>query len=605
MSGDAVVDSDVEFEAERDRPSDSALSILRRGIAVTPKLRDGLKFTVLVAALSALGKLAIPILIRVATDRGLRADDDARPGFVVAACVITIVLTVVVFALSRLAFVRLISMTEGTLYDLRLRTFEHVHRLSIAEHNESRRGVIVARVTSDVEQLAKFFEWSGMSWVINSTLLVGTIIVMVVVSWQLTIVTLLSFVGLVPILRWIQRRQLSAYSALRTRVGETLGEFSEVIGGAQTIRAYGLEERSSSRLDEAIERQYSARIRAVRFFAVLFTLGDVFGAIALSAVISVSVWQADAWSLELGQVLSFVFLVTLMAGPVGELSEILDQTQIALAGWEKILGVLDTPVEVVEPTDGQPLPGGPLDVAVVGVAFSYRQGGRVLDQIDVSIPRGAKVAIVGETGSGKTTFAKLLVRLADPDEGRIEVGGVALPDIDSDARRTAIRMVPQDGFLFDTTVRQNISYGRDGSTDEEIEAAVTALSLDAWVDALPDGLDTPAGERGEELSVGERQLVALIRAQVADPGLLILDEATSSVDPQTEQALATALDRLAEGRTTVSIAHRLSTAERADIVLVFDAGRLVEQGSHDDLVALGGRYRSLYESWVGNTRSAG
>jgi len=459
-------------------------------------------------------------------------------------------------------------------------------------------------VTSDVEQLGKFFEWGGMSWIINTTLLIGILTVMLVVSWQLTVVTVVSFLALVPLLRWIQVRQLAAYSTLRTPVGETLGEFSEAIGGGQTIRAYGLEDRAGDRLYGAINRQYNARMRAVRFFAVLFTLGDVFGAIALSAVITASVWQAEAWGLELGQVLAFVFLVTLMAGPVGELSEILDQTQIALAGWEKILGVLDTPIEIVEPEAGVELPAGAVSVSVAGLDYAYRGGGRVLRGVDVEIPAGAKVAIVGETGSGKTTFAKLLVRLADPLSGSIQVGGVDLRRATPESRRRSIRMVPQDGFLFDTTLRTNISYGRDGVTEAEIDAAVDALGLRWWVEQLPQDLDTEAGERGEALSVGERQLVALIRAQVADPGLLILDEATSSVDPQTEQALATALARLADGRTTVSIAHRLSTAEAADLVLVFDGGHLVERGSHDELVAAGGVYSALHESWIGNTRTA-
>lgn len=592
-------------EQERDRPSEGALSILRRGIAVTPKLKRGLAFTAGVAALSAMGKLAIPLLIRVATDRGLRPGQEARPGFVAAACLITAALTVVVFLLSRWAFLRLVLLTEGTLFDLRLRTFEHVHRLSIAEHNESRRGVIVARVTSDVEQLGKFFEWGGMSWIINSTLLIGTFTVMVFVSWQLTLVTVVAFAALLPLLRWIQVRQLAAYSALRTRVGETIGEFSEAIGGAQVIRAYGLEDRSTRRLDDAIERQYSARMRAVRYFAVLFTLGDVFGAVALSAVITASVWQADAWGLDLGQVLAFVFLVTLMSGPVGELSEILDQTQIALAGWEKILAVLDTPVEIVEPADGAVLVPGAVSVDVGELDFAYRDGGLVLDGVSVSIDAGTKVAVVGETGSGKTTFAKLLVRLADPCSGAVLVNGVDLREVAPESRRDAIRMVPQDGFLFDTSLRTNISYGRPGVQDSDIADAVSELGLDTWVSSLPNGLDTEAGERGEALSVGERQLVALIRAQVADPGLLILDEATSSVDPRTEQALSTALDRLAVGRTTVSVAHRLSTAERADLVLVFDRGRLVEQGDHRQLVAQGGVYAGLYDSWLGNTRTGG
>jgi len=553
--------SEADDVSERDRPSQSAFEILRKGIATTPKLKKGLALTALAAVLSACGQLAIPILIRVAIDRGLQPGQQPRPAFVAISCLITACIITLVFVLSRLTFLRLVEMTEGTLFDLRIKAFEHVHRLSIAEHNRSRLGTTVARVTSDVEQLAKFFEWGGMSWIINGTLLIGIVIVMAAVSWQLTIVALLAFLPVLPLVKWIQKRQLAAYSMLRTRVGETFGEFSEAISGGQTIRLYGLQKNAKKKLFNAIEIQYKARMKAVRFFAVLFTLGDVFGAVALSSIAVAAVTQQQTWDLELGQVLAFVFLVTLMTGPIGHLSEILDQTQIALAGWEKILNLLETPIEISEPSNGTILQAGPVSVQATNLSFAYRNGDTVLKDISVSIPAGIKVAIVGETGSGKTTFAKLLVRLADPSSGSLKLNNVEMQNVDAQSRRGAARMVPQDGFLFNTDVQTNILYGKPSATEAEVIASVQSLGLEEWVDLLPDGLKTQVGERGESLSVGERQVVALIRAQLADPGLLILDEATSSVDPRTEKALTRALYRLAEGRTTISIAHRLSTAE--------------------------------------------
>jgi putative ABC transport system ATP-binding protein len=320
-----------------------------------------------------------------------------------------------------------------------------------------------------------------------------------------------------------------------------------------------------------------------------------------------------------GEVVAFTFLISLLLTPVAELSEILDQTQTAIAGWRKVLGVLATPLDVPEPTDGRALPAGPLDVAVERMSFAYRDGAPVLRDVDVHLPAGRTVAVVGETGSGKTTFAKLLCRLADPTAGTIRLGDVDLRTVDPELRRRAVRLVPQDGFLFDATIAENVRIGRPGSDragpeghtggngdrDDDVRAAFDALGLAWWLDELPLGLDTPVGERGGNLSVGERQLVALARAQLGDPGLLVLDEATSAVDAETERALTQALDRLSEGRTMVSIAHRLSTAETADVVLVFADGRIVERGPHAALVAAGGTYASLYRSWLGNTRGAG
>jgi ATP-binding cassette, subfamily B, bacterial len=322
-------------------------------------------------------------------------------------------------------------------------------------------------------------------------------------------------------------------------------------------------------------------------------------------VIVLGATYGPEWGLTFGKVTAFLFLADVFLHVFTDLPEVYSETQNAIAGWRKILAVLDLPVEIVEPDPGVTLERGALSVEADDVRYAYRTGPEVLHGISLSVRAGGHVAIVGETGCGKTTFVKLMSRLADPASGRILVGGVDLREIAPASRRGAVRMVPQDGFLFATTVRENVRFGCEDATDREVTAAFEELGLGEWVLTLPEGYDTQVGERGEALSVGERQLVALVRAQIGDPGLLILDEATSAVDPATERRITEALRRLSAGRTTVTIAHRLSTAEAADHVFVFDAGALVEQGTHAELVSMGGVYAALYESWLGNVRAAG
>jgi putative ABC transport system ATP-binding protein len=592
-------DMTAEEEALHDA---GAVAVLRRGLAVTPELRQGLVLTALLAVATALGKLAVPVLIQQILDRGVLGDAGYRPAFVAAACAGTALLIIGLYFVSRATFLRLVKAAEASLLGLRVRTFEHIHRLSLADHVDQRRGALVSRVTSDVETMAQFTEWGAVAWIVDSVLIVTTIGVMLIYSWQLALVSIGVFIPLIPALRYLQRRQLAAYDEVRTAVGGTLSEVSELVTGAPVVLAYGLQGRTRHRLDDAITTQYKAQMGAAKWFAVMFPLADLFGAMSLAAVMAVGAINGPAWGLELGELIAFIFLVNLLLVPISELSEILDQTQTAIAGWRKILGVLATPIDVKEPTDGGSLPSGPLAVDLEGVRFAYRTGDEVLRGIDLHLPAGASVAVVGETGSGKTTIAKLLCRLADPTVGSVRLSGVDLRTVSPESRRASVRMVPQDGFLFDTTLGDNLRAGRAGADDDDLRAAFATLGLGQWLDDLPGGLDAEVGERGSNLSVGERQLVALARAQLGDPGLLILDEATSSVDPETEQALSEALERLSAGRTVVSIAHRLSTAERADLVIVVDAGEVVERGTHAELVAAGGVYAGLYDSWLGNTR---
>ena len=582
---------------------DGAWNVLRRGLAESPELRSGMLYTVALAVVSTIGSLALPVLIQQVLDRGLGGNHEPRLGFVLWACGLTAVATGAIYFAGKAAFARLATSSERALRSLRVRVFAHIHSLSIAEQTEQKRGVYVARVTADVDTLSQFLEWSGVSWITGSVLIIGTFVLMAVYSWQLMLIVLVAIAPLTLILRLLQVNLLTSYDLVRTRVGQTLSEISESVMGADVVRAYGLDERIDRRLKAAIDRQYRAQMRAMKFQAMVFPSGNFFGAVAMGAVVAVGVLLGPSWGLSSGRLIAFMFLVNLLTFPLAEMAENFDQTQTAIAGWRKVLAVLDIPRGLEEPSPGVSLPEGELSIAARGVEFSYAGGPPVLRGIDLDVAAGAHVSIVGETGCGKTTFAKLLSRLADPTSGRILVGGVDLTEVAPEARRRAIRMVPQDGFLFDGTIRANVAYGRLDASPSDVEGAFRELGLEDWLQWLPQGLDTRVGQRGEDLSAGEAQMVALARAQIAEPSVLILDEATSAVDPETERALSEALKRLSEGRTTVTIAHRLSTAEASDWVFVFDRGGLVEQGRHADLLALGGRYAALYESWLGNTQS--
>jgi putative ABC transport system ATP-binding protein len=579
----------------------SAWAVLRRGIGISPELRRGLWLTVVISLGVTISSLVTPILVQQVFDRGFTPEFDPR--FVYSRCTAAFALVAVTFFAARLAGKRLVRASELALKNLRVQTFGHIHRLSIAEQSEEKRGVFVARVTADVDALQEFMEWGGIAWIISIAQALGALALMLYYSWELALAVVAMLVPLLTVVSLMQAKLSAAFNTARTRVGEMLSEVSESVMGAAVVRAYGIDEQTHAKVTRAISERYKAEVVAHFRAATLWPLSSVFYAVALSLVVVLGAFFGNDWSLTFGQVTAFLFLADVFLHVFTDLPEIYAETQTAIAGWRKVLSVLDIPIEVVEPGDGLVLPRGALAVSTNGVRYRYREGPMVLRGISLEVPAGGHVAIVGETGCGKSTFVKLLSRLADPVEGAIELGGVNLREVDADSRRGRIRMVPQDGFLFGTTVRENVRYGRAEATDRDIETAFEELGLGGWVDSLPEGLDTPVGERGEALSVGERQLVALARAQIGDPGLLILDEATSAVDPATERRITEALRRLSAGRTVVTVAHRLSTAEAADRVFVFDDGRLVQEGTHDELAAdVSGRYAALYESWLGNTQ---
>jgi ATP-binding cassette, subfamily B, bacterial len=594
----------TEPEAELPIPAHlrSARSVLLQGLRGSPELRRGIGFTVLVSLAAAGANLLIPILVQQIFDHGFTAHG-FRPRFVFGLCGIAFVLVVGSYVAGREAARRLARSSERALAELRVEGFEHIHRLSIAAQSRERRGVFVARVSADVDTLSEFTEWGGIAWIVSAAQIVGALALMLAYSWQLTIPIVLLVAPLLVVVGSLQGSLSRAFDLVRQRVGAMLSEVSESVMGAAVVRAYGLHEHIDTRVKRSIRERFEAQRIAHLRTAILFPMSVIFWGLAFSIVILVGAAWGPDWGLTFGRVSAFLFLADLFLHPLTDLPEIYAETQTAIAGWRKILALLELPVDVVEPEPGVELPRGPLSVHAEDVSYRYGDGALVVRDVSIEVAAGAHVAVVGETGSGKTTFCKLLTRLADPVEGSIEIAGVPLRRVARGSRQRAVRMVPQDGFLFDLTVRENVRAGREGATDREIEAAFEELGLGAWVESLPDGLDTRVGERGESLSVGERQLVSLARAHIGDPGLLILDEATSAVDPATERQISEALRRLSAGRTSITIAHRLSTAESADRIFVFDAGRIVERGTHDDLVAADGVYAGLYRSWLGNVRA--
>ncbi|MBC7631010.1 ABC transporter ATP-binding protein [Aeromicrobium sp.] len=575
-------------------------AIIRRGLSLSPAIKKGLGLTIALAILSTVGGSVIPILIQRTVDSGLGSGGDTRVGDIGGFLAIASVLIVITSGIGYWMRIRLFVASETGLAQMRVDAFRHVHDLSMLTQNSERRGVLVSRVTSDIDQVSQFLQFTGIQIVVSAGQIVVATLIMAYYSWQLTIVVLVCFLPLAISLRFFAERLSRAYDTVRRTVGEMLAVIAEPVVGASVVRAYAIEGRTQARVDDGIKGNLDANVKAQKLVAVTFASAGVAGGLANGGVILFGVVIGVAGGLSMGTVIAFAFLVGLFVGPVQTATQVITDAQNAIASWRRVIELLDTPADVVDPgAAGVPLPGGTLSARFEGVTFAYPDGPDVLKDITVEIAPRQRVAVVGETGSGKTTFAKLLTRLMDPTVGVVRLGDTDISAVSFDELRRHVLMVPQEGFLFDATLRANLLYGKQEATDAELDSVIRDLGLTDWFATLPHGLDSQVGQRGESLSAGERQLVALLRSALADPELIVLDEATSAVDPQTELRATRALDRLLEGRSSVTIAHRLSTAENADRVLVFEAGRLVEDGTHAQLVALdNGVYARLHASWV-------
>ncbi|MXZ69780.1 MAG: ABC transporter ATP-binding protein [Acidimicrobiia bacterium] len=596
----------VERRAAPDGGRVEAWDTIKRGMSLSPEIRRGMLVTIALAVVATAGRVIIPVAIQQVLDGGL-AEASVDMGFVGRMVLVSLAAVAITAIATGLMHLRLAVVSEVALSNLRVRAFRHIHDLSMLHQASEQRGVLVARVTSDIDQISRFLQWAGLMILINGGQAILSMAVMAAYSWQM----FLTVMALLPLIlysmRWFQKRLIAAHLVVREKVGRMLGALAEAVSGAPVIRAYGIEDRVRADLGHVIEEHRAAAVRAGGMASGFSGVGELLTSAVTAGVLVAGAVLVTGGGTSVGTVVAFMFLVQLMILPINLLGEAINEAQGATAGWKRVLDVLDIPPDVADPgDDGVSLPAGSLGIRFEGVTFRYPRPGETareatgttaLEGVSVGLAPRSHVAVVGETGSGKTTFAKLATRLMDASAGEVLLGGVDVTRVRFSSLRHRVVMVPQDGILFRGTILENVQMGKPGVARAEAERAFVSLGLTGWLSELSQGLDTQVGERGSSLSVGERQLVTLVRAAIADPDLLVLDEATSAVDPATEVRISRALNSLTEGRTVITIAHRLSTAEAADRILVFDLGRVVQDGPHRRLVGEPGPYRHLHDAW--------